>query len=108
MSIFSEMSGSAIYEANPFGNQNTADPGLTDQPDNAGTEPAEFTPLKKYFLIEKLNELKYKLADRNIVNEDLEFIIKFSPSLSYETLANLVNTLSEAIQSQLQGIKNEK
>ena len=107
MSIFEEMTGTVIYEANPFGDQQLTDPGMTDQPE-AGSEPAEFTPLKKYFLIEKLNDLKYKLADRNIVNEDLELIIKFSPSLSYDTLVNLVNTLSEAIQSQLQGIKNEK
>lgn len=59
-------------------------------------EPSEFPPLKKYYLIQRLNELKSYSIKNNITNEDLDTILKFSDSLSYNTLLSLSKSIIQS------------
>lgn len=72
-------------------------------------EPVEYTPLKKYFLAQKLNDLNIRLKKYNMTNETLDIMIKFMDSLSYETLVTLSNNIIQTINAELErAIKDAK
>lgn len=64
-------------------------------------DPPELTPLKKYYLIEKLYILKNKLNQFNLNNDDLDRVLKFANSFSYETLVSLSEKLAKNTESIL-------
>lgn len=72
------------------------------------SDPPEFMPLKKYMLLDKLRSLKNNLDLKNINNSDLETLLKFGNSLSYDTLILLSNGIVESISKQFKGKINEK
>lgn len=72
-------------------------------------ESPEILPLKKYYLIQKIIDLNAKLTQKNIVNSDLDNIMKFMDNLSYNTLLSLITTILPDIEEQLvRIINNEK
>lgn len=73
----------------------------------------EVTPLKKIHLFNKLISLNTKLKNNFQMNTDLDILIKFGPSLSYETMLTLalsiLNSLKlNAKQHQDNGRKNNE
>lgn len=61
----------------------------------------EILPIKKYYLIGKLKELKSKLDHHNIQNTDFDTIIKFVNSLSYGSLVSLASGVVPVVEEQL-------
>jgi len=101
--LLDEMYGSCLLEIDPsvYGGDKEDIP----QPPE---EPPEFKSLKTYYLVSKLQDLRTKLNEINIVSDELELVLKFSEQLSYETLVRLVGSLSEVLKLHLQGITNDK
>lgn len=71
-------------------------------------DPPEMTPLKKYYLIEKLYILKNKLNQFSLNNDDLDRVLKFANSFSYETLVSLSEKLAKNINTTLKEEKLKK
>ena len=67
----------------------------------------EFEALKKYYLNEKLYKLKSRLDLNGITNNDLDIILKFSNSISYETLLKLTDSIVDIIKIQLKQLEQE-
>jgi len=61
----------------------------------------ELLPLKKFYLMQKLQEFKSRLDEVNIKNNDLEIIIKFMNNISYDALISLSSTIFPVIEQQL-------
>lgn len=61
----------------------------------------EILPLKKYYLIQRLKNLKARLGEFNIKNEDLEIILKFMNNVSYNSLVSLSINILPGIEEQL-------
>lgn len=83
--------------------QETA-PQEQEQDVNQVPEPASFisnpqlVPLKKVYLISKLNDLKTQLEKQNIVSDELNTILKFADSFSYDILLNLSDSVIEIVK----------
>ena len=72
-------------------------------------EAPEIEPLKKYYLIQKITELRLQLQEHNIRNKDLDNVLKFVDNLSYNTLLSLVNAVLPDIEELLARLAaNEK
>ena len=91
--ILDELYGSVIYEQN-------IDIGDQDQEQIA--DPPEFMPLKQFYLLEKIRNLKAKLEDQNISSHELDIILKFGNDFSYDTLVRLVDGIMDILKVQLQ------
>mgnify|MGYP000904967371 CR=1 FL=1 len=61
----------------------------------------ELLPLKRYYLIQRLNTLKARLDQSNISNKDLDIIVKFVNNLSYNSLLSLLNGIVPVIEDQI-------
>ena len=61
----------------------------------------EITPIKRYYLISKLINLKNKLNQLNLYDENLNLILKFSNSISFSTLVKLTNVLIKDIEKTI-------
>jgi len=61
----------------------------------------EILPMKRYYLIGKLRELKSKLDQNNIQNEDFDIIVKFTNNLSYGSLVSLASGIIPVVEEQL-------
>ena len=61
----------------------------------------EILPLKKYYLIQRLKNLKSRLDEFNIKNKDLEIILKFMNNISYNSLVSLSINILPVIEEQL-------
>lgn len=61
----------------------------------------EILPLKKYYLIQRLKNLKSRLDEFNIKNEDLEIVLKFMNNISYNSLVSLSINILPVIEEQL-------
>jgi hypothetical protein len=73
------------------------------------SESPEIEPLKKFYLIQKITDLRAKLQDQNIRNQDLDNILKFTDNLSYVTLLGLTNALLPDLEETLTRLNsNEK
>jgi len=93
--------GSVIFEEeNPEEEQapvDQSDPG----------DPPEFVHLKKYYLLERLRNLKSRLDTHNVSNDELETIIQFGNEFSYETLVRLADDITDILTVQLSQISRE-
>jgi hypothetical protein len=61
----------------------------------------EILPMKRYYLIGRLRELKSKLDQNNIQNEDFDIIVKFTNNLSYGSLVSLASGIIPVVEEQL-------
>ncbi len=61
----------------------------------------EILPIKKYYLINRLKELKSRLDQHNIQNEDFNIITKFLNNFSYNSLLSLANGIIPVVEDQL-------
>lgn len=61
----------------------------------------EILPIKRYYLIGRLKELKSRLDQSSIQNEDFETIIKFLNNFSYNSLVSLSNGIIPVVEDQL-------
>jgi hypothetical protein len=66
----------------------------------------EILPLKRYYLIQKLHDLKTKLGQYNITNENLDIVIRFINSFSYNALLILATALISDIESKLERVSD--
>jgi hypothetical protein len=73
------------------------------------TESPEIEPIKKFYLIQKITDLRAKLQEQNIRNQDLDNILKFTDNLSYMTLLGLTNAILPDLEETLTRLNsNEK
>jgi hypothetical protein len=82
--------------------------GMDEESFQQPPEPPEVEPLKKYYLIQKITDLRAKLQDQNIRNQDLDNVLKFTDNLSYMTLLGLTNALLPDLEETITRLNNEK
>ena len=71
-------------------------------PEKIGAEDSpEMEPLKKFYLVQRLQDLKIKLLQSGITNDDLETVLKFGESFSYNVLLNLSNSLLKSVDKEI-------
>jgi hypothetical protein len=61
----------------------------------------EILPMKRYYLIGRLKELKSQLDQSNVKNADLDIIMKFINNLSYDSLVSLSSGIIPVVEDQL-------
>lgn len=106
--ILDEFYGSVIFEEEVPPDQVPPDM-QGEVPPQEPPEPPEFMPLRKYYLLQKLFDLRNKLDTVNINNDTLDTILKFAPDFSYDTLVVLTDKIADSLKSELQGaMKNAK
>jgi hypothetical protein len=66
----------------------------------------EILPMKRYYLIQKLNNLKTRMDQNNIVNEDFDIIVKFVNNISYNSLVSLSSAIIPVIEDQIARLIN--
>ena len=80
------------------------DPELDDE--MAQEDPfQEILPMKRYYLIGRLKELKTQLDANNIQNDDFDIILKFMNSLSYNSLVSLASGIVPVVEDQIARLK---
>lgn len=67
----------------------------------------EVAPLKKIYLFNKLISLNTKLKNNFQTNTDLDVLIKFGPSLSYETMLTLALSILNSLKATAQDNQNQ-
>lgn len=67
----------------------------------------EVAPLKKIYLFNKLISLNTKLKNNFQMNTDLDILIKFGPSLSYETMLTLALSILNSLKAMAQDNQNQ-
>lgn len=67
----------------------------------------EVAPLKKIYLFNKLISLNTKLKNNFQMNTDLDILIKFGPSLSYETMLTLALSILNSLKATAQDNQNQ-
>lgn len=91
-------------ESNNSEETNTTSSNLTENP--------EFMPLKKYYLINKIDDLKSKLKMYGINNIFLDMVYPFFNSLSYATLLlvsdKILLDLERMLEEEITKNKKEK
>ena len=65
-------------------------------------------PIKKYYLISKLKELKNQLIEYSLQNDELDILLKFADNLSYSSLLNVGLIITDVIGQQLARLKDGK
>ncbi|MCP4763390.1 MAG: hypothetical protein GY870_16580 [archaeon] len=105
----SEMSGMATsddlvdYEQGPPGSEmgpppdNETNMQLPEQEDQEYAQ--EMEPLKKLFLLQKLQSLSDALDDNNYTDPQLDLVLKYGANLSYNTLVKVSDKLTNEIQT---------
>ncbi len=83
--------------------------GLGDggQMQEEGISP-DLLPIKKYYLISKLKELKNQLIEYSLQNDELDILLKFADNLSYSSLLNVGLIITDVIGQQLARLKDGK
>ena len=76
------------------------DPELDDEMQEAPPFQ-EILPMKRYYLIGRLKEFKNRLDQNNIQNDDLDIIMKFINSLSYNSIVSLSSGIIPVVEDQL-------
>ncbi len=61
----------------------------------------EILPMKRYYLIGRLRELKSRLDQNNIQNTDFNIIMRFINNLSYSSLVSLTGGIIPVVEDQL-------
>lgn len=70
--------------------------------------PPDLLPIKKYYLISKLKELKNQLIEYSLQNDELDILLKFADNLSYSSLLNVGLIITDVIGQQLARLKDGK
>lgn len=68
----------------------------------------DLLPIKKYYLISKLKELKNQLMEYSLQNDELDILLKFADNLSYSSLINVGLVITDVIGQQLARLKDAK
>lgn len=68
----------------------------------------EILPLKRYYLIQKLKDLKIRLEQNNLTNEDFDIILRFMNNLSYSSLLSLSSGIIPVIEEQIARLINDQ
>lgn len=90
----------AAPEQNPYDAGDEYDPELDGVVDEV-LPFQEILPMKRYYLIGRLRELKSRLDQNNIQNEDFDIIVKFTNNLSYGSLVSLASGIIPVVEEQL-------
>jgi hypothetical protein len=61
----------------------------------------EILPMKRYYLIGRVKELKTQLDHNNIKNDDFEIIMKFINNLSYNSIVSLSSGIIPVVEDQI-------
>lgn len=73
-----------------------------EDPSTAGDiDSLELKHFKKYYLLEKLQNLQSKLKRYNLYNEFLDILLKFAPSMSYDILFQMSKKVVKSVEEQL-------
>lgn len=83
-------------------------PMLQLSPEQQQQYDKEIEPIKKIFLLQKLNTLAYTLKNNFSIDNDLELILKYASNLSYKSIQvlaiNIINQLKQtAADEEMQG-----
>lgn len=70
--------------------------------------PPDFTPIKRYILIEKIRELNTILLQYNIKNQQLDTVLTFINDLPYDALVMICIELIPSIEEQIVRLSNGK
>lgn len=107
--ILDEMKNSNIYNTYLMEQHVGGDDPKPGTDPEGQPEPPEFVPLKKHFLVDKLQNLKAKLSLNSIPHEELDNILQFSNEMSYDTLLRLTNDIIDVLNVKLSEVaKNDK
>jgi len=68
----------------------------------------DLMPIKKYYLINRLKELKTQLGEYSIQNDELNIVLKFADNLSYSSLLSIGMILIDFIEQQLARLTDGK
>ncbi len=69
----------------------------------------EMEPLKKLYLMQKLNRLRDTLKESNRTDEQLDLVLKYGSNLSYQTLTSLASNVIMGIRKSIgQNIETNK
>lgn len=72
------------------------------------TSPFEvFTPVKRYYLIQKIRDLSDRLNQLNIKNNALNVVLTFVDSFSYDSLKIIISQIMIEVKQQVEQIKKE-
>ena len=88
-------------DPNSYDGSEEYDPELDGQEEIQVDPNQEILPLKRYYLIGRLKELKSLLDERDIQNDDFDIVIKFMNNLSYNSLVSLANNIIPVVEDQL-------
>jgi len=61
----------------------------------------EILPIKRFYLIQRLRDLKTKLTQNNIQDPDFDIIIKFMNNISYNSLLSLAKGIIPVIEDKI-------
>ena len=70
--------------------------------------PPDILPIKKYYLIGQLKELKTQLSEYSLQNDELDTVLKFADNLSYSSLLNVGTALTDVIAQQIARLSDGK
>jgi hypothetical protein len=85
----------------PGGYGNEYDPELDGEVVEEVPPFQEILPMKRYYLIGRLKEIKSRLDQCNIQNSDFDIIMKFINNLSYDSLVSLSSGIIPVVEDQL-------
>ena len=66
------------------------------------TQSPELEPLKKYLLLQKLENLRDRLEKNNMESTSLDTFLKFGKDLSYDTILSVSESFISFLEKQLQ------
>ncbi len=76
-------------------------PGMPGEEEQGPPDPGEeIEPIKKYYLNNKLTNLKNTLERNGIFKDELNIILKFQNELSYDLLLILFNNILDELQTE--------
>ena len=89
----------APVQADQYGNEYDSELDAEEAPEAPPFQ--EILPMKRYYLIGRLKELKSRLDQNNIQNTDFDIIMKFINNLSYNSLISLTGGIIPVVEDQL-------
>ena len=89
----------APVQADQYGNEYDPEMDAEEVPEVPPFQ--EILPMKRYYLIGRLKELKSRLDQNNIQNEDFDIIMRFINNLSYNSLISLASGIIPVVEDQL-------
>ncbi len=73
-----------------------------EMPEQQEVSPFEvLTPVKRYYLIQKIRDLSDRLNQLNIKNNALNIVITFIDSFSYESLKIIMSQIMDEVKHQM-------